>query len=54
MAYSNFMALLRLSLFAYRDLMEWLANPFPEPKRGPENDGLGPLFGQQDAAVGCA
>lgn len=54
MAFSNFMALLRLSLFAYRDLLEWLANPFPEPKRGPESDGLGPLFGQQDAAVGCA
>jgi|GEM_PF-49507 len=54
MAFSNFMALLRLSLFAYRDLMEWLANPFPEPKRGETSNDLGPLFGQHDIATGCA
>jgi hypothetical protein len=54
MAYSNFMTLLRLSLFAYRDLMEWLADPFPEPKRDSRSDGLGPLFGQQGVAVGSA
>jgi hypothetical protein len=53
-SFSNFMVLLRLSLFAYRDLMEWLANPFPEPKRGSGDDGLGPLFGQQGIAAGCA
>lgn len=54
MAFSNFMALLRLSLFAYRDLSDWLANPFPEPKRGEASPDLGPLFGQHDLVAGCA
>ena len=46
LAYSNFIALLRLSLFAYRDLTEWLANPFGPPKAPETPSGLGPLFGQ--------
>lgn len=44
MAFSIFIALLRLSLFAYRDLMEWLANPFPDPKRDEQRVDPGSLF----------
>ncbi len=54
MAFSNFIALLRLNLFAYRDLKEWLTNPFPDPKRAEPDADPGPLFGQQDAEAAFA
>ncbi len=46
MAYSNFVALIRLNLFIYRDLKEWLLNPFAPPQIQEKPQTLGPLFGQ--------
>ena len=46
LAYSNFVALLRLNLFIYRDLKEWLLNPFMPPPIQKTSPGLGPIFGQ--------
>ena len=37
---SNLAAMLRLNLFTYRDLMQWLHNPFGTPPLPPEPDGL--------------
>ena len=36
---SNLAAMVRLSLFTYRDLLEWLHDPFGKPPRAPEGDG---------------
>jgi len=49
---SNLATMLRLNLFTYRDLMEWLHKPFGTPPREP--DGEGPIqlfldFGQAPA-----
>lgn len=46
LSYSNFTALVRLNLFIYRDLKEWLLNPFMPPTPPDDRPGLGPLFGQ--------
>lgn len=54
LSYSNFTALVRLNLFIYRDLKEWLLNPFMPPAPPGDCPGLGPLFGQQNIVTGCA
>jgi len=52
---SNLAALLRLNLFTYRDLDQWLRNPFDAPPWRPDDDGIEQLslafpgFGQQPA-----
>jgi hypothetical protein len=46
---SNLATMLRLNLFTYRDLMEWLHNPFETPPVGPGHQQLAlplPGFGQ--------
>jgi Transposase DDE domain/Domain of unknown function (DUF4372) len=52
LAYSNFVALIRLNLFIYRDLKEWLINPFSPPtqREMPESDDS--FFGQQLSDIG--
>lgn len=49
---SNLAAMVRLSLFTYRDLMAWLHDPFGKPPLAPEGDGPVQLsldFGQAAA-----
>jgi hypothetical protein len=50
-SFSNFIALLRINLFIYRDLTEWLTNPFAKPPEfRVENYQEEILFGQQSSA----
>ncbi len=49
---SNLVAMLRLNLFTYRDLKQWLDNPFATPPEEPEPRQLHlslPGFGQPTA-----
>jgi len=49
---SNLIALLRLNLFTYRDLIEWLNNPYGSPPNPPENIQLSlPGLGQHEGGL---